>query len=78
MSIKKEKILKNILYNEIWLYNGEIKENWMHLIDVYTKLERKFSNHGFNLYIVGGTSRDMILGKPLFDFDFARFSTITL
>lgn len=57
-------------------YIMEKKENWMHLIDVYTKLEREFSNHGFNLYIVGGTSRDMILGKPLFDFDFVTDAKI--
>lgn len=48
----------------------------MRLIDIYTKLEKEFSNHGFDLYIVGGTSRDMILGKPLFDYDFVTNAKI--
>ena len=48
----------------------------MRLIDIYTKLEKEFSNRGFDLYIVGGTSRDMILGKPLFDYDFVTNAKI--
>lgn len=47
----------------------------MKLLDVYVKLEKEFSSRGFNLYIVGGTSRDMILGRKILDYDFATDAT---
>ena len=48
----------------------------MKLLDVYVNLEKEFSKRGFNLYIVGGTSRDMILGRKVLDFDFVTDAKI--
>lgn len=48
----------------------------MRLLDVYVKLEKVFSSNGFRLYIVGGTTRDILLGRPIFDYDFATNARI--
>ena len=40
----------------------------------YAKL---FSCHGFHLYMIGGTSRDFLLGLPVADYDFATDATPT-
>lgn len=42
------------------------------LFDHYAKL---FQAHGFRLYLVGGSTRDYLLGLPLTDFDFATDAT---
>lgn len=42
------------------------------LFDQYSKL---FREHGFRLYLVGGSTRDYLLELPLVDFDFATDAT---
>lgn len=42
---------------------------------VFTKLAKIFKEHGYSLYMVGGTSRDYLLGNEIKDFDFATDST---
>lgn len=38
---------------------------------VFEKLAKLFESNGFSLYLVGGSTRDFLLDKPFFDFDFA-------
>ena len=37
---------------------------------VYKRLNNLFVENGYSLYMVGGTTRDFLLGKEIFDFDF--------
>ena len=37
--------------------------------DAFIELAKVFSDHGYNLYLVGGTVRDILLGLPLNDMD---------
>ncbi len=46
------------------------------LPSIYTTLATIFNNHGFHLYIVGGTTRDILLNKELTDYDFVTDATI--
>lgn len=45
------------------------------LPDVFTLIAKEFREHGFSLYMVGGTSRDFLLGKSIEDYDFATDAT---
>lgn len=38
-------------------------------IKIFTDLAKKFKSSGYSLYMVGGTSRDYLLGRPITDFD---------
>lgn len=47
----------------------------MELPAVYLELEKIFEEHGFKLFMVGGASRDFIMGLPIYDFDLATDAT---
>lgn len=42
---------------------------------VFDELAKRFSREGFSLYIVGGTSRDMLLSLPFSDRDYCTDAT---
>ncbi len=42
---------------------------------VFDELAKLFKGHGFSLYMVGGTSRDFLLGKDIKDYDLATEAT---
>lgn len=44
-------------------------------LPLFQKYARIFKEHGHSLYMIGGTSRDILLGKMPSDFDFATDST---
>lgn len=44
-------------------------------LDKFIYLAKIFSDHGFNLYLVGGSSRDYLLNRPFKDFDVATEAT---
>lgn len=44
-------------------------------LEIFKTLSTLFSDNGFVLYIVGGTSRDYLLGKEFFDYDFVTNAT---
>lgn len=41
----------------------------------FEKLKELFKNSGFHVYMIGGTSRDFLLGKEIVDFDFVTDAT---
>lgn len=43
--------------------------------DVFDGLKKLYRDNGFRLYIVGGTSRDLLLGRSFSDRDFATDAT---
>ena len=45
------------------------------LPEVFLKYAKIYQEHGFSLYMVGGSSRDFLLGIPFTDFDFATDAT---
>ena len=45
------------------------------LPEIFLKLAKLYEENGFSLYMVGGTSRDFLLGKEISDFDFATDAT---
>ena len=47
----------------------------MELPKVYLELEKIFSQNGYVLFMVGGTSRDYLLGREILDFDFVSDAT---
>lgn len=47
----------------------------MQLPIVYLELEKIFFNNGYSLYMVGGTSRDFLLGNEINDYDFVTDAT---
>ena len=47
----------------------------MNLPSVFLNLARLYKEHGFSLYLIGGTSRDLLLGIPFDDFDFVTDAT---
>ena len=47
----------------------------MNLPNVFIELADLFEKNGFNLYMVGVTSRDFLLEKEILDFDFATDAT---
>ena len=38
-------------------------------IEIFKNLAAIYDRHGFNLYMIGGTSRDYLLGIDSFDYD---------
>lgn len=40
-----------------------------------SELAKKFDDHGFELYLVGGAVRDHLMGKMIYDWDFATNAT---
>ena len=46
-------------------------------IEIYKNLAAIFSRHGFRLYMIGGTSRDYLLGIDSKDYDFVSDATPT-
>ncbi len=44
-------------------------------LPLFEKYARLYKENGFSLYMVGGTSRDILLGKIPFDWDFASDAT---
>ena len=44
-------------------------------VEAYLKLARVYLDHGYNLYLVGGTVRDFLLNKPLGDMDLVSDAT---
>ena len=42
---------------------------------VFTKLVSIFKENGYRLYMIGGTTRDYLLGLEVFDFDFVTDAT---
>ena len=47
----------------------------MNLPIVFTELEKIFSSNGYSLYMIGGTSRDFLLGKEVDDYDLVTDAT---
>ena len=47
----------------------------MNLPEIFLKLAKIFEENNFNLYMVGGTSRDFLLGREISDFDFVTDAT---
>ena len=43
--------------------------------EIFTKLANIFNKNGFKLYMIGGTTRDYLLGLDVFDFDFVSDAT---
>lgn len=43
--------------------------------EIFTKLTDIFNKNGFKLYMIGGTTRDYLLGLDVFDFDFVSDAT---
>jgi tRNA nucleotidyltransferase (CCA-adding enzyme) len=41
----------------------------------FERLRKLYASHGFRLYVVGGTARDLLLGRPYADEDFATDAT---
>ena len=47
----------------------------MNLPTVFLELADVYRKHGFSLYLIGGTSRDLLLGIPFEDYDFVTDAT---
>lgn len=43
--------------------------------EIFTKLVNIFRENGYRLYMIGGTTRDYLLGLDVFDFDFVTDAT---
>ncbi|MCQ2801727.1 MAG: CCA tRNA nucleotidyltransferase [Bacilli bacterium] len=43
--------------------------------EIFTKLVNIFNENGYRLYMIGGTTRDYLLGLDVFDFDFVTDAT---
>lgn len=43
--------------------------------EIFTKLVNIFKENGYRLYMIGGTTRDYLLGLDVFDFDFVTDAT---
>lgn len=48
----------------------------MELPSFFLELSKLYKEHGFSLYLVGGTSRDMLLGNSPSDFDLTTDATV--
>ena len=49
----------------VLLHNSDMDQKLL----AFQKLASVFQNHGYHLYLVGGTVRDYLLGKELDDMD---------
>lgn len=47
----------------------------MELPGIYLELEKVFAEHGYSLYMVGGTSRSLLLNQEIADFDLVSDAT---
>ena len=45
------------------------------LPEVFIAVANKFKKHGYSLYMIGGTSRDFLLGLDMSDYDFVTDAT---
>lgn len=43
--------------------------------EIFLKLAKAFNSNGYRLYMIGGTTRDYLLGKEVFDYDFVSDAT---
>lgn len=43
--------------------------------EIFTKLAKVFNDHGYRLYMIGGTTRDYLLNKEVLDYDFVSDAT---
>ena len=43
--------------------------------DEWLQLARLYADHGFSLWMIGGSSRDLLLGKMPSDWDFVTDAT---
>ena len=43
--------------------------------EIFLKLAKLFNDNGFRLYMIGGTTRDYLLKKEVFDYDFVSDAT---
>ena len=43
--------------------------------EIFTTLAKLFNDNGFRLYMIGGTTRDYLLKKEVFDYDFVSDAT---
>lgn len=43
--------------------------------EIFIKLAELFNSNGYRLYMIGGTTRDYLLGKEVFDYDFVSDAT---
>lgn len=44
-------------------------------IEIFTKLAKLFNDNGYRLFMIGGTTRDYLLGLEVFDYDFVSDAT---
>ena len=44
-------------------------------LEIFDNLSTLFNKNGFRLYIIGGTSRDLLLGEDVDDYDFVTDAT---
>ena len=43
--------------------------------EIFSKLAKLFNENGYRLYMIGGTTRDYLLNKEVFDYDFVSDAT---
>ena len=43
--------------------------------EIFTKLAKLFNSNGYRLYMIGGTTRDFLLGLEVLDYDFVTDAT---
>lgn len=43
--------------------------------EIFNKLAKLFNDNGYRLYMIGGTTRDYLLNKEVFDYDFVSDAT---
>ena len=43
--------------------------------EIFNKLAKLFNENGYRLYMIGGTTRDYLLNKEVFDYDFVSDAT---
>ena len=47
----------------------------MERLALFDDLAKVYKDHGYRLYLVGGSVRDLLLGRPIEDYDFATDAT---
>lgn len=43
--------------------------------EIFVNLAKLFNSHGYRLYMIGGTTRDYLLGREVLDYDFVTDAT---